>query len=90
MHTYNYNIILAGDPFFDGEQPAQISGTACIEKDGLALGLVDLSQLPPGYIVHHQRLETITDTGVRQIAGLTLEPPNKIKFNTESLSLKPL
>lgn len=86
---YNYAITLAGDPFFDGEQPANISGTACVEQEGHTLGTVDLSKLPGGYILHHQRLETVDNEGVRKIARLRYEGCT-IKINSDTLNLKTL
>lgn len=96
MHTnnqhnnaYNYTVTLAGDPLFDGEQKARRCGYACIERDGSAMGLVDLCGLPDDFLLHHQHIETIDDSGVRRIARLCVED-GYVKFNSNTLKLQPL
>ena len=90
VQTYNYALVPAGDPLFDGEQAASISGTACLECGEKSLGLVDLGKLPSDYILHHKRLETIDNTGVRKVALLCFNGSNKIKFDSETLTLERL
>lgn len=90
INTFNYSVTLAGDPLFDGEQKARRSGLACLEHNGRSLGLVDLCELPDEYLVHHQHLETIDNTGVRKIARLSVEDSKYVRFNSETIKLQPL
>ena len=87
MQTRNYSLALAGDPYFDGEQPAKYSGIACVEAQGKTLGVVDLSDLPERFIVHHSRLETIDASGVRHIAELKYDG-RKLYFDEATLKFK--
>lgn len=87
---FDYNITLAGDPEFNGEIAAERCGLACLQKSDTSMGLLDLCELPKGFVLHHGRLETIDETGIRKVAGLTIEGPDKIRFNTATLTLQRL
>lgn len=87
LFTRDYSVALAGDPYFDGEQLARQSGLANIDVKGKSLGVVDLSDLPERFIVHHSRLETIDSEGVRHIAELKYDG-RELCFDNETLKLK--